>query len=590
MIQKIKTLFPQHPLQNLSANDFAADTQVFCAEAEVLADVVSFLRPQVVLEFGSWKGHSAILFANCLAAIHEEYAVLCVDTWLGGIEHYLTPEWYEQLYVESGRPTLWERFVGNVIRDPNRSNIYPLPMTTSVAHDFLLFGGVRADLMYIDAGRRYVDVRDDLKYAVNLLADEGAILGDDYHHPPVRTAVLEFLQKNHCFASVRGSKWLISRNGEPVEREGFTILAPNKRTSFSAATSVSHGCVVDARTAPREWLSQELSQLPGCSQQAVSKLATSVNSLALPEVLRLQHACIENGYFLVGRGGDGVVLTRDGLPVGSTVQFARPEGLPTPEAIRAVAQPLKTEVFIPTDIHWNNYYHWLCLAVSKIQLAKQTLDLPSGLKFAIPDYDLSAALGYRIGFSKTVWQQTVHVTGQSASVLALAPGIYQSPAVHFFEINSPQVAVFTIFEKAYAGWSEFASRLRTDNGMPKKICVLRRDKTRLADRELGLMQSVAVAYGFQCGFLEDLDFYGQAQLFRNADIVLAPHGAGLGNLIFSREGQTVVEFNRVQPHEKEIRPWFYMLARQRNLAYRCLDLSNTVLTADHLHEVLESVS
>ena len=162
--------------------------------------------------------------------------------------------------------------------------------------------------------------------------------------------------------------------------------------------------------------------------------------------------------------------------------------------------------------------------------------------------------------------------------------------MHYFEINSPQVAVFTIFEKAYTGWSEFASHLRTDNGMPKKICVLRRDKTRLADTELGLMQSVATAYGFQCGFLEDLDFYGQAQLFHNADIVLAQHGAGLSNLIFSREGKRVVELNRVQPHEKEIRPWFYMLARQRNLAYRCLDLSNTILTADHLHEVLKSVS
>ena len=50
-----------------------------------------------------------------------------------------------------------------------------------------------------------------------------------------------------------------------------------------------------------------------------------------------------------------------------------------------------------------------------------------------------------------------------------------------------------------------------------------------------------VALGFQSLHCEDMDFDEQAAAFRQAEVVVAPHGAGLANLLFCRPGTKVLE-------------------------------------------------
>lgn len=69
--------------------------------------------------------------------------------------------------------------------------------------------------------------------------------------------------------------------------------------------------------------------------------------------------------------------------------------------------------------------------------------------------------------------------------------------------------------------------------------------------------------GFQRVFLEELDWPSQIRLFRQARVIVAPHGAGLANLAFCRPGAKVLElFNRAYVH------WcFWQLAALRQLDY-----------------------
>jgi len=53
-------------------------------------------------------------------------------------------------------------------------------MTSSAASHLLLQLGVRADLVYLDAGHQEAEVFLDLCYYFNLLRPGGALLGDDY--------------------------------------------------------------------------------------------------------------------------------------------------------------------------------------------------------------------------------------------------------------------------------------------------------------------------------------------------------------------------------------------------------------------------
>lgn len=58
--------------------------------------------------------------------------------------------------------------------------------------------------------------------------------------------------------------------------------------------------------------------------------------------------------------------------------------------------------------------------------------------------------------------------------------------------------------------------------------------------EAGVMDELA-PLGFNSVVLEEMAWLEQARLFRDAEMIVAPHGAGLANLIFATPGTTVIE-------------------------------------------------
>ena len=73
--------------------------------------------------------------------------------------------------------------------------------------------------------------------------------------------------------------------------------------------------------------------------------------------------------------------------------------------------------------------------------------------------------------------------------------------------------------------------------------------------------------GVERVFLEELDFDAQWRLMRSADTVIAPHGAGLTNILFCRPGTRVVELaDPLYPN-----PNFYAMAAGLGHSYRRVD-------------------
>ena len=71
--------------------------------------------------------------------------------------------------------------------------------------------------------------------------------------------------------------------------------------------------------------------------------------------------------------------------------------------------------------------------------------------------------------------------------------------------------------------------------------------------------------GFQICLLEQMPFEEQVRLFRNADVVAGPHGAGFTNLIFSKPGTRVVEI-LPKGHERRC---YWTLCAELGHEYRC---------------------
>lgn len=74
--------------------------------------------------------------------------------------------------------------------------------------------------------------------------------------------------------------------------------------------------------------------------------------------------------------------------------------------------------------------------------------------------------------------------------------------------------------------------------------------------------------GFRRVLLEDLPFAEQVKLFHSAEVVVAPHGAGLANLAFCQAGANVLEITT--PYRVYGYHCFWEIAHYRDLNYRAL--------------------
>ena len=204
-------LFPQHPFVGLSAEDFPQDEQNFFFDPEVFADMIAISQPRIIIEVGTWKGHSANAMADICKQDGLNTKIICVDTWLGSQEHYTTEERRSTLHIEHGRPTLWERFIGNTIRRSNHDCIYPLALPASTAAIVMDKLEVKADLIYIDAGHDYDDVSADIRNYASLLEPDGVMFGDDFYLWPLEQAVRDFAAQSDLGIARKGSKWVFLR-------------------------------------------------------------------------------------------------------------------------------------------------------------------------------------------------------------------------------------------------------------------------------------------------------------------------------------------------------------------------------------------
>jgi Methyltransferase domain len=108
-------------------------------------------------------------------------AVLCIDTWLGGLEHLLWEnEWNIRPFCRHGYPTLFYQFLANVMREGLQDFIVPLPTTSLIGARWMRKKGLVADVIYIDGSHDEEDVYNDLKEFWRVLRPGGVMCGDDF--------------------------------------------------------------------------------------------------------------------------------------------------------------------------------------------------------------------------------------------------------------------------------------------------------------------------------------------------------------------------------------------------------------------------
>ena len=195
----------------------ASDLQGWGGHKEFFGMMIDMIRPQLIIEVGTWKGKSAIAMADLLESIElkdklflealekktvDDTKIVCVDTWLGATEMWDKKDdakRYLSLKLKNGYPQLYYTFLSNVMNALRENRIIPFPQTSANAARHFAKNNVKAGMIYIDASHEYDDVKQDLNSYFPLLEKGGVMIGDDYckYWHGVIEAVDEFAEQKN---------------------------------------------------------------------------------------------------------------------------------------------------------------------------------------------------------------------------------------------------------------------------------------------------------------------------------------------------------------------------------------------------------
>lgn len=202
----------------------------------------------------------------------------------------------------------------------------------------------------------------------------------------------------------------------------------------------------------------------------------------------------------------------------------------------------------------NNYFHWLFDALPRIHLLKKSGWFDKVDWFIVPSH--------KRGFQK----DTLRLLGIDES--KIVEGHRET------HIQADTMLVST-YVRYYGHIPEWACKFLRESFLQIKtpevntysyIYISRNDSNiRYVMNEPALL-SVLDEYGFKKVELGALSFAEQVSLFASAKVIVAPHGAGLANLVFCKKGTSVIELFA----EDYVIPLYYDLANKVELNYNYL--------------------
>ena len=240
-------------------------------------------------------------------------------------------------------------------------------------------------------------------------------------------------------------------------------------------------------------------------------------------------------------------------------------GLEVPETKNAKALDIKDDnepaiVFPSTP----NYYHWLIEELPLVLRAHEEFPNANYLVFQEGISDKHQIVSQNLGITLQQVPLTIQISDQ------ILPG--RASDSWFIHPQDAQ-ALF-----------EFGKELtKSEPKHSEKIYISRRFSSRSLENEEGIEFELAQA-GFQIIHLENMPWLTQIRTFQNAEIIVAPHGAGLSNLIFTKPGAQLVELTNGYHYNR----CFEWICHVQGHDYRKVDSDAQGLTTSALLEEINS--
>jgi hypothetical protein len=281
---------------------------------------------------------------------------------------------------------------------------------------------------------------------------------------------------------------------------------------------------------------------------------------------------MQNAWFTIANGLDGVIFDHDGWLVGEPSCFHDSELTAPGRDLVAELGPVVEldDVFIGHDAAWGNYFHFLCYTAARCHMANKRV--PSSCQLIIPDYRSRHGRS-NLSYSEATYDQAFSLTGLADRVTRLPTGLYHANTLRFFWTEPHDPTQILDAPEFLLLFDDIRRSLTIDPRAPRRLLVSRdaAPDPRMGFEARDLVRRMCADRGFTIIRFEEMDLRAQAQALYNADCIVAPHGAGLINTLFGRSDLRVLELNTELDGNGSMRAWFFQLAALRDQTYMALN-------------------
>jgi len=208
------------------------------------------------------------------------------------------------------------------------------------------------------------------------------------------------------------------------------------------------------------------------------------------------------------------------------------------------------------------YYHFMAETLGKIYVAQRFMELS---KFDHILVNLS---------NKKYIAEWLDILGLSEKVIEPKGRIISCDNLYIPSHASPCGWV----SNDYIDWLRAKVRFETNNDFMKDIYISRSGKRKISN-EVELIP-IFDKHGYQVVRLEEHTVIEQASIFSSSKNIIAPHGAGLINLIFAQRGTSLLEFFG----GGYVNPCFGCLAVALDMRYFYHVAGQSILDVENLHQ------
>lgn len=183
-------------------------------------------KHMVAVEVGSFAGRSAVAIASGFEP-GQSWEMHCVDHFKGTGTDY-TRALVNQLAKKHGPDVLFDAFNKRIADAGLSSKVTAHRMSSlEAARRWYRDGGKKIDILFLDAGHTYEELKADIEAWKPHMAPDGLMMGHDYRDefPGVKQAVNEAFYT----ATVIGSIWIVKCEQQDEPETMFNVAVPNAR-------------------------------------------------------------------------------------------------------------------------------------------------------------------------------------------------------------------------------------------------------------------------------------------------------------------------------------------------------------------------